>query len=862
MRQRYIAPDIREDIKFANVIGLKSVIFSGSVLIIGLLIQFIFPSWIMKLIVVFGLPSLVLLVVNAEIPKYIRLLAAFTAHKAKYTKFDDLRSIELNRSSGAAVHRVLKGKEKVMFFETSANPWPVCPDNKKENRADGFAALVSSLIARECEVTIFATCSAENTSYLEKRYQALGDLPEGIREIEDARIEHHYEISNSAKSMKYILRVKVDEETSVKEISDIIDQSFIALDGDTVEEYAQWQLMPDLKKSRGKEDYLKMSRDDIEVNQMYIKTFLLKIPNEGMPGMLNVITHGDHSVKKGVNINFALHFAPTKVQFNFMMKMKLNRLQNNINAQQTGKASDEPRYEEIKALQALQHFRKLSHSPSGSNNYADTWLTVTISSNNREDFDISCSRLKDILKHGSFDVNSLEFEQAAALDMAWILGDNARFTSNYKGRVIDRDAISALYPLLGGTISDNDGSYIAHRLEDATIVAKDFTKGSNSQNLIVTGATDAGKSTFIKALIESLLVNGLRGYVYDVDGEYFNMCRQYGGEWIDFTSASGKYVDPTIIETPLMDEIDPSKYDDTTLLKIKEADEARYDDAATVTCGVIGLLSPGFNDDMERQNALEYALTDMWEKAGVVQDKPETWTLSRNGSSNLKNLYFGLKEIAKNPEHQHYEGAKRLCTDLWSYFEGLKKKLFKNAQSSDWIKNANLVVFHVASSTDNQMDQQVGALKIVMITHLVWQQIKRDRIKGERFSFEVYDELQRLIRNKSAWPAIYRSITTGRKFNDQVIMGFNDPSILFEGEGGKGIWDNTRYKAFFSLSPSTIENLSRNADVPDVVKDMWLNLSQYSFIFSENNREYDVMRMTLPQKELEMYKTRGLIKAG
>jgi hypothetical protein len=467
------------------------------------------------------------------------------------------------------------------------------------------------------------------------------------------------------------------------------------------------------------------------------------------------------------------------------------------------------------------------------------------------------------MKQCSFDVDALEFEQAAALDLAWILGSSTIFTDRYYGRVIDRDAVSALYPFLGGTISDNDGSYIAHRLEDATIVAKNFTAGSNSQNIIVTGSTDAGKSTFIKALTESLLVDGLKGYVYDVDGEYFNLCRQYGGEWIDFTSSSGKDVDSTIIETPLMDEIDISLYDDATILKIKEADGARYDDAATVTCGEIGLLSPRFNDDMEMQNALEFALMEMWKKAGVIEDKQETWILSRNGSCSLKILYFDwIKEISLNPEHQHYSGAKKLYTDLWSYFEGLKKKLLRNAQSSDWIKNSNLVVFHVASSSDNVMDQHIGALKIVMITHLVWQQIKRDRIKGQQFSFEVYDELQRLIRNKSAWPAIYRSITTGRKFNDQVVMGFNDPSILFEGEGGRGIWDNTRYKAFFSLSPSTIDNLSRNADVPEVVRNMWLNLPQYSFIFSENNREYDVMRMTLPREELEMYKTRGLIKGG
>lgn len=186
--------------------------------------------------------------------------------------------------------------------------------------------------------------------------------------------------------------------------------------------------------------------------------------------------------------------------------------------------------------------------------------------------------------------------------------------------------------------------------------------------------------------------------------------------------------------------------------------------------------------------------------------------------------------------------------------------MFRYAETADWIRNSKLTVFHVASSADNDVDQQMGAVKIVMITHLVWQQIKRDRIKKQYFSFEVYDELQRLIRNKHAWPAIYRSITTGRKFNDQVIMGFNDPSILFEGEGGKGIWDNTKYKIFFSTSAKTINTLAKYADMPDEVNEKWLNLSnyKYSFIFNQN-KAYDILRMALPQSEIsKLHKTRGL----
>ncbi|WP_010681004.1 TraG/VirB4 family ATPase [Acetivibrio cellulolyticus] len=852
LRERYIPADIREDIKLGKVVSLKSIIYFFIALIICLLLSFAIEYWLLKLIFTFGIPIIVMLVVNYDAPGAIKKLVLFKTHCSMIKSLNDLCTI-------SSFDDVIQTKDsEIVFLETSVPPWEVCPDSKKEYRANNFSYNVFSLLGMGAEMSVFGICSAEDTTQLEERLKALDSLNRGVKDLENERIEHHYNLSKSAKSVKYLIRLKAN---AIKDALEIFDENEVTvIGGDLVEEYAKSHLIPGLKKVRGKEDDIKITRDHLIIDGMYVKTFLLSVPCQGIPCMIYGITHGKHARKPGVNVNFSMHFKKAEVKFDFLTSMKLNRLQKNIEAYDTGRASDEPRREEIKTLEALQHFRDVSgSSTSDAALYADIWFTVTISSMNFEDFNTSLRAFKDYITAPGlgFSVDELLFEQSRALDMAWIAGGNSFFDVK-NGRVMDMDALSALYPFVDGTITDYKGCYIAHRIADVTAVYKDFAEGTDNQNIIVTGASDEGKSTCIKGITSSLNIQGFKGYIFDVDGEYRSLCKKLGGTWVDYTTGTGKYVDPTIIESPIIDEVDPESLDEDTREKLYEADNARYQEAITNTRAIVSLLCSDFSKAME--NALEFALIKMWESEGIHEDDPSSWIKSRNGSCSLHKLYNLIKNFSEDAGHTNHDGAKALHTELWSYFEGAKKNMFRYAETADWIRNSKLTVFHVASSADNDVDQQMGAVKIVMITHLVWQQIKRDRIKKQHFSFEVYDELQRLIRNKHAWPAIYRSITTGRKFNDQVIMGFNDPSILFEGEGGKGIWDNTKYKIFFSTSAKTINTLAKYADMPDEVNEKWLNLSnyKYSFIFNQN-KAYDILRMALPQSEIsKLHKTRGL----
>ena len=48
---------------------------------------------------------------------------------------------------------------------------------------------------------------------------------------------------------------------------------------------------------------------------------------------------------------------------------------------------------------------------------------------------------------------------------------------------------------------------------------------------------------------------GERVYIFDIDGEYYDICVENNGNYIDLTGDDAVYADPTKIETPLMDEL-------------------------------------------------------------------------------------------------------------------------------------------------------------------------------------------------------------------------------------------------------------------------------------------------------------------
>lgn len=600
----------------------------------------------------------------------------------------------------------------------------------------------------------------------------------------------------------------------------------------------------------------KVKRDHIEVVGYYVQTVMVKcFPDEARMGILsNLLSFEFDEVEvDDISVNKTVKITPANFKFNWLTDIKINRLAANIKSSYSGKASDEAREEEEKALDALRYLKK----NRGKGKYFDVWLSITIASKSLENLKSYVQSFADYAEGMGFGLYFADKEQHQALTGCWAgksgFGVNNQFLKKNYGRVMDMASVQAFNPLLDGSISDGPGhAYIGHRYFEQTAVYIDFTDGPQNKNVLIMGDSGAGKTYVICTIAGSLLSCGFKVYIFDINKEYKNFCKAWGGVYIDQTIGSGKYYDPCRIRRSLQSQLDMDSYSESDMQKILDADAARYDESIQATKGMITLLMKRPLTDDEDIN-LDIAIMKMHKAAGIKQEDMSTWDNYSRDECRIHKLYYHINAIDTG-----------MSKKIYKYFEGTQKSTFAIEDSTEELEDAQLVVISVANTADSQIEQHMGEVKTVMAQNTIWYLVTLERFKKECYTAIVEDEIQRRMRNKHAADEIFKVATNGRRYNTMLIAATNTPKIIFGTEEGEGLWDNTNYKVFLKSTKSTIDFMAEKAGLPDEVVQMWYDLKKYkhAVIFGKMNIIYDMIKSELPPDEEGDYETRGLKKKG
>ncbi|MHB8063257.1 MAG: hypothetical protein ACYDG2_11580 [Ruminiclostridium sp.] len=188
LRPRYMPADIKEDIKIGGILPLDALPWIIGSFLLGIVYAFISTTGFITKIILTFIPPIILFTVFA-FDLYNRFIkwVDFIYSKKKVKNLSDICNI----SEYTTICKT-KNKYNKMFLECSVNPWEVCPDSIKEQRANIFAEEVFSALKDKTQINIFATSAPESTVQLDERFSQLDSYPEGLREIEDARIAVHF----------------------------------------------------------------------------------------------------------------------------------------------------------------------------------------------------------------------------------------------------------------------------------------------------------------------------------------------------------------------------------------------------------------------------------------------------------------------------------------------------------------------------------------------------------------------------------------------------------------------------------------------------------------------------------------------
>lgn len=512
---------------------------------------------------------------------------------------------------------------------------------------------------------------------------------------------------------------------------------------------------------------------------------------------------------------------------------KYNRLNQKVNGEQT------PEPSEVKALDAMKKLKTVNYY--GSADTADVWMYIVVRSiGDPGTMDAVCRKIMNDLKDMEMLLSPLIHEQQQAFRETFVLGrSDETFQKAYPGRIVQLDVVSSLYPFLTGSINDGHGGYFGHSIATKSANLVDLKKGSGNQNIIVIGASGEGKSTFLQAIIESLRAEGFLVIVFDMNGEYRKVCEKTGGLYIDHTLATGKYIDPLAI---------PDK------IGIAEEDAGRLNAVSDALISTVSILADGITPG--ERNAADRALMKLYEAVKIDMENPETW--------DFNDQPFDIEDWWNALQNDKNKDARTLSEKLAIYFTGSKRHLFKHSEKITIPPDCSLVVFQVGTSLEGA-DAQVGAAKMAMTMSFVRDVLRKEKLKGKRYTAVVFDEAQRALLNPEMSNYINTLATFIRHLNGLLVVSTNKPHVFWVnstgGEGGTGIWANSKYKVFFWLENSEIAAVEKNAEIPKEITDTLKTLYQTNqFLIRHPDRGWDRCKMYLPPEELALYETRGLKK--
>lgn len=552
------------------------------------------------------------------------------------------------------------------------------------------------------------------------------------------------------------------------------------------------------------------------------------------PGFLERI-YKPKVLPQNVTLEIVYQYRKAVLDWGWKMNWKYQRLSRKVSTEQT------PEPSEVKALEAMDMLKRESYY--GGSDTVDIWMYVVVRSiGDPGALDAVVQRIIADFKDMGMLAVQLVYEQQPAFRETFILGrSDEAFQKAYPGRIVQADAVASLYPCLTGSVNDGEGVYFGHSVSTMTANFVNLKKGKENQNIIVLGASGEGKSTFQKSIIQGMRLEDFLVIVFDMNGEYRELAERTGGLYIDHTMNTGKYIDPLSI---------PPK------MGVPEEDDARLFAVSDALLTTVSILADGITPG--ERNAADRALMAMYEEAKINLDDPSTWDFAEQPFDMEDWWEFLCRD--KKPE------AASLRDKLAIYFTGSKRNLFRNAEQVTVPEDCSLVVFQVAQSVEGA-DAQVGAAKMAMTLSFVRDLLRKEKIRGKRYTAVVFDEAQRLLLNAEASAFINTLATMIRHLNGLVVVATNKPYVFWVhgtgGEGGTGVWANSKYKVFFWLENSEIAAVEKNAEIPKEITDMLKTMHlSHQFLIRHLDRGWDRCQVLLPDEEMAMYETRGLKKNG
>lgn len=425
-------------------------------------------------------------------------------------------------------------------------------------------------------------------------------------------------------------------------------------------------------------------------------------------------------------------------------------------------------------------------------------ITIGVMATSREALDNKIKAIKQLLRLLGLQGYTASYQQLEGLVSILPLGINAL---HHHCRNVSPYALAQMFPNFSEEVVHPRGFVFGKDKLNNTLIIIDPYELTNP-NIVIIGKPGAGKSYFMKSLVEQAVMHSTCSYILDIEGEYYPLAKDLGGLYIDMSLMSDNKIN--ILD---LDPEDPQAFQEgfqnfaawvSALLQMEQVN-----------------VGSGFSA------ALGQAYEQAFQKRGIDPNRPETFYFP---APTLSEIVEALEEVKQqnlltNPQLVY--ACEGLINVLHNYAYGVLANVF-NVESNVRLGTSPLVVFGLRDAGD----EKVKRLRILQVQIWIWHKI----LSNVTRKLVVIDEAWYFMQHELTAKALAQWARRMRKKNASLLIGTQFIDEFEQSPYAGTIFNIAETYLFFRASATAINRIGELGKLTDNERQSLVNLNPGEFL--------------------------------
>ena len=488
--------------------------------------------------------------------------------------------------------------------------------------------------------------------------------------------------------------------------------------------------------------------------------------------------------------------------------------------------------------ESLEYF--IQQLVSSQSKIYDFQMHVMITANSADELISKKMQVKSYMEAMELKAFPLRFEQERVLKSIIPIYPKQSIEDRI-GTPIAAPTIAAMYPFIFDSIKDPGLScLLGVDFSGGVILFNQFLyqikkeHNRNNANMIILGTSGSGKSTAAKLILRSHIRNDYQLVIIDPEGEFGDMAKLYGGDFIDL-GKGGEFgmVNPLEVVVDADEEEIRQGLGYTVLTRTLQTIKA-----------FIRYYDPSMEEDVV--NMFSEMVQETYRRFGI-DFTSDFSKFTSNDYPTFRDVYATIRgKLLSMPEKTHEKDIletleikiRPLIRELKYYFDG----------HTTITARSNFIVFNIKELMNS--DKNIRNALFFNVLKYAWSLT----LNPNTNTVLTVDEAHVLMTGSNVLGADFlaqiqrraRKYNTGTIIITQQPSDFSDPSIIVQ---GKAIFDNSSYYLVMGLKKQAVEDLSKLIDLNDNEKESIKKYNQGEALFVCGNRR---MRINIIATEQEL----------